>query len=213
MTPLAAGLVLLPSGIVVVATLPFMGRLADTVRPHYAIMIGLILFALGTAPMGDADVNTPYLHIVIFGIIARLGVGFTQPFIVTTALKTLPPERLNTGAGTMNFIRQLGGALGINVWVVFFQMRTQYHSESLVATQSSDNAVSRELLSGIVKLLDQAGLPEAVREPGALHFLGEVVHAQATTLGFQDGFWVLVAVYVLGLIPAWMLGRGNGRHR
>ena len=52
-------------------------------------------------------------------------------------------------------------------------------------------------------------MPQVLHEPGALHYLGQVVHAQATTLGFQDGFWVLVIVYLLGLIPAWILGRTN----
>ena len=57
MTPLDAGLVLLPSGIVVWPFYPLWGRLADRMKAHYAIIAGL-LFAVGTIPMGDADVNT-----------------------------------------------------------------------------------------------------------------------------------------------------------
>ena len=79
--PLDAGLVLLPSGVVVVALLPFMGRLADRMKAHYAIIAGLLLFAIGTIPMGDADVNTVFIAIVIYGIINRLGISLTQPFI------------------------------------------------------------------------------------------------------------------------------------
>ena len=207
MTPLDAGLVLLPSGIVVVALLPFMGRLADRMKAHYAIIAGLLLFAIGTIPMADADVNTAFIAIVIYGIINRLGISLTQPFIITVSLRTLPPEKLNSGAGTMNFIRQLGGSLGINAWVVFLEMRTHYHAETLAATQSSGNDASRELLSSIGQLLGDAGVSEAVQQSGALHYLGQVVHAQAATLGFQDGFWVLVAAYLIGIWPAWMLGR------
>ncbi|MBC8158031.1 MAG: DHA2 family efflux MFS transporter permease subunit [Alphaproteobacteria bacterium] len=124
MTPLDAGLVLLPSGVVVVALLPFMGRMADRIKPHYAIIAGLLLFAIGTVPLADADVNTAFVAIAIYGIINRLGVSLTQPFIITVSLRTLPPDKLNSGAGTMNFIRQLGGSLGINAWVVFLEMRT-----------------------------------------------------------------------------------------
>lgn len=213
MTPLDAGLVLLPSGVVVVALLPFMGKLADKIQPHYAIIAGLLLFAIGTIPMADADVNTAFIAIAIYGIINRLGVSLTQPFIITVSLRTLPPEKLNTGAGTMNFIRQLGGSLGINAWVVFLEMRTHYHSETLTATQSADNAASREMLAGIGRLLSEAGVSESVQQSGALHYLGQVVHAQGATLGFQDGFWVLVVAYLIGIWPAWMLGRGSKKNK
>jgi DHA2 family multidrug resistance protein len=207
MSPLDAGLVLLPSGIVVVALLPFMGRMADRIKPHYAIITGLVLFAMGTVPLADADVNTAFVAIAIYGIINRLGVSLTQPFIITVALRTLPPDKLNSGAGTMNFIRQLGGSLGINAWVVFLEMRTHYHADILTATQSSDNEASRALLSSIGQLLGEAGVSETIQQSGALHYLGQVLHAQAATLGFQDGFWVLVAAYLIGIWPAWMLGR------
>ena len=214
MTPLDAGLVLLPSGIVVVALLPFMGRLADKISAHYAIIAGLILFAIGTVPMADADVNTAFVAIAIYGIINRLGVSLTQPFIITVALRTLPSEKLNSGAGTMNFIRQLGGSLGINAWVVFLEMRTHYHSEILTTTQSSDNAASRELLDNVGRILREGGVSEPIQQSGALHYLGQVVHAQGASLGFQDGFWVLVAAYLIGIWPAWMLGRrAKGKDR
>ena len=214
MTPLDACLVLLPSGIVVVALLPFMGRLADKISAHYAIIAGLILFAIGTVPMADADVNTAFVAIAIYGIITLLGVSLTQPFIITVALRTLPSEKLNSGAGTMNFIRQLGGSLGINAWVVFLEMRTHYHSEILTTTQSSDNAASRELLDNVGHILREGGVSEPIQQSGALHYLGQVVHAQGATLGFQDGFWVLVAAYLIGIWPAWMLGRrAKGKDR
>tara|TARA_B100000686_G_scaffold188804_1_gene195527 strand:- start:239 stop:733 length:495 start_codon:yes stop_codon:yes gene_type:complete len=164
--------------------------------------------------MADADVNTAFVAIAIYGIVNRLGVSLTQPFIITVALRTLPSEKLNSGAGTMNFIRQLGGSLGINAWVVFLEMRTHYHAETLAATQSSGNDASRELLGNVGQLLGEAGVSESVQQSGALHYLGQVVHAQAATLGFQDGFWVLVVAYLIGIWPAWMLGRrANNKDR
>jgi len=33
-----------------------------------------------------------------------------------------------------------------------------------------------------------------------------VIHAQASTFGFQDGFMVICLVFVVALIPAWILG-------
>ena len=205
-TALDAGNMMLPAALVVFLALPFTGRMADVISPRVGIMAGLSLFALGTLPMASADANTPYFHLVLFSVIARGGMSFTMPFIMNTALRTLKPEQLNAGGGTINFCRQLGGSLGLNAWVVFLEVRTHYHSDILAATQSADNASSRALITGVGRLLGEAGVTASVHESGALHYLGQVVHAQANTIGFQDGFLVLAISFLFAMIPAWLLG-------
>ncbi|MED6311875.1 MAG: MFS transporter, partial [Pseudomonadota bacterium] len=208
-TALDAGNMMLPAALIVVLALPFTGRLADVISPRVGIMAGLALFCLGTLPMAGADANTPYLHLVLFAVIARGGMSFTMPFIMSTALRTLRPEQLNAGGGTINFCRQLGGSLGLNAWVVFLEVRTHYHSDILAATQSADNTSSREMLSDVGRILGEAGVPSSIHEPGALHYLGQVVHAQANTIGFQDGFLILAISFLFAMIPAWLLGRSR----
>ena len=208
-TALDAGNMMLPAALIVVLALPFTGRLADVISPRVGIMAGLALFCLGTLPMAGADANTPYLHLVLFAVVARGGMSFTMPFIMSTALRTLRPEQLNAGGGTINFCRQLGGSLGLNAWVVFLEVRTHYHSDILAATQSADNTSSREMLSDVGRILGEAGVPSSIHEPGALHYLGQVVHAQANTIGFQDGFLILAISFLFAMIPAWLLGRSR----
>ena len=208
-TALDAGNMMLPAALIVVLALPFTGRLADVISPRVGIMMGLALFCLGTLPMAGADANTPYLHLVLFAVVARGGMSFTMPFIMSTALRTLRPEQLNAGGGTINFCRQLGGSLGLNAWVVFLEVRTHYHSDILAATQSADNTSSREMLSDVGRILGEAGVPSSIHEPGALHYLGQVVHAQANTIGFQDGFLILAISFLFAMIPAWLLGRSR----
>ena len=208
-TALDAGNMMLPAALIVVLALPFTGRLADVISPRVGIMAGLALFCLGTLPMAGADANTPYLHLVLFAVVARGGMSFTMPFIMSTALRTLRPEQLNAGGGTINFCRQLGGSLGLNAWVVFLEVRTHYHSDILAATQNADNTSSREMLSDVGRILGEAGVPSSIHEPGALHYLGQVVHAQANTIGFQDGFLILAISFLFAMIPAWLLGRSR----
>jgi EmrB/QacA subfamily drug resistance transporter len=207
MTPLDAALVMLPSALLVVAVLPVTGRLADTIPPHIGILIGLMLFAVGTLPMSNADVNTPFVMIMTYFIVSRFGMSFTNPFIMNTALQALPPDKLSAGGGTINFCRQFGGSLGLTAWVAFVQNRTQIHAQSLTATQSSANSTTQEMMKGIKRIYTEAGLPEEFHTSGALHFLGEVIYAQASTRGFQDGFLLLVFFFLCAMIPAYLLGR------
>ncbi len=207
MTPLDAALVMFPSAILIVIVLPLTGKLADKMPAHIGIMIGLVLFAVGTAPMTGADVNTPFVLIMFYFIISRFGMSFTNPFIMKTALQSLPPDRLSAGGGTINFCRQFGGSLGLTAWVAFVQYRTQFHSDALTATQSSANATTQEMLKEVGRIFKEAGLSEDLHMPGALHYLGEVIHAQASTFGFQDGFLLLVFFFLCAMIPAYLLGR------
>jgi DHA2 family multidrug resistance protein len=211
LTPLDAGFSLLPGMLLAVCMVPFTGHLADKLEPGKAMMFGLFILGIGTLPMAWADVNTPLVIVMIYGAIGRFGTTFVQPFIMNTALRSLPPERLNDGAGTVNFVRQTGGSLGTNAWVVFVDQRTFYHNESLTMTQDASNSSSRELISTITRLFQEAGVSEAVQQQGALHYLGEVIYAQGITRAFQDGFLVLAIAYLIAVIPAWILSQTRGR--
>jgi len=212
-TPTAAGMVTVPAGIVVMCLYPVMGRLVDTFPIRYLAMTGLALFAFGMLLFKTTDVNTAFWTLAFFGIIGRLGFSIMIPAINVSALAALPPEQLDQGAGTINFVRLMGGAFGVNLIVVFMEQRTEFHSIALTATQTSHNNASRELLGQVTGLLQQGGVAEAFHQSGALHFLGRMIEAQANTLGFKDGFLILAIVFLLALVPAWRMGSGKRRAR
>ncbi|MPY74926.1 MAG: DHA2 family efflux MFS transporter permease subunit [Alphaproteobacteria bacterium] len=208
-TATVAGFLLLPASLLLVAIFPLTGQLADKVPPQFPIMGGLLLFALGVYFMSGADVNTVFWSTASFAIVARVGMAFINPPLMACALAALPGERLNQGSGTINFFRQLGGALGTNLLVVVLELRTQFHSESLVATQTAANSTTRELLEHVAAILGAEGIPEAMQQPVALNHLGRIVYAQARTFGFQDGFLIIAILFLAALIPAWILGRSR----
>ena len=208
-----AGALMMPAGLIVAFALPFTGRLADKAKAHIIIICGLFFFFLGTMLLGTSDASTPYWNVAFFAMISRFGMSFIMPSVMNTALKSLTPERLNSGGGAVNFIRQLGGSLGTNFYVVLLALRTQFHSNALTATQVSGNDASQELLSGVVQLMNTAGVSEAVNQLGALHYLGQVINAQANTFGFQDGFIIIACVFLAAMIPAWFLGRTQAMKR
>lgn len=208
-TPSQAGLLLLPASMILVVVFPLSGRLSDHVPAQFPIMGGLLLFALGVFLLADADINTTFWTMAWFAIIARVGMGFINPPLMAAALNALPPDQLNQSSGTINFFRQLGGACGVNFLVVFLEIRTQFHSESLAVTQTAANSSTRELLNQVERLLASDGIPEAMRPALALDHLGKMIEAQANTMGFQDGFLLIAAVFICALLPAWILGRAQ----
>lgn len=206
-TPTAAGLVLMPAGMLLVIMIPFSGRLADRVPEHIPIMAGTMLFAWAAYLFSDADSQTPFLMMALFAVASRLGLGLVMPNMGSAAMKSISMDRINQGAGAYNFTRQLGGAFGVNATVVVIEQRTAMHADALTATQTSANSLTREMLDKVEKLLSESGVPLAEQSMGALDYLSQVITEQAATFGFQDAFLVICMVFVLGLIPAYILKR------
>jgi len=206
-TATAAGMVLVPAGLLLIVITPITGRVNDHVSPRYPITAGVLIFIVAAWYISKSDVNTAFIVMVLLTMLSRLAIGLVMPTMGATAVRAVPEHKINSGAATYNFVRQLGGAFGTLVFVVITEQRTAYHADAMAATQTSGNPVSREFLSQVGKVLSESGLPDTQQTAGALNFLAKVIHAQATTLGFQDAFIVSAVVFSTALIPAWILGR------
>jgi len=210
-TATAAGLVLVPAGVVLFMITPISGRLSDRLPAHYPIFSGIVIFAIATWFIAHSDVNTAFLMMVLYTMLSRVALGLVMPNMGATALRAVPDDKINAGAATYNFVRQLGGAFGTLIFVVITEQRTAFHADAMAATQTSGNPLSMEFIEKVGRVLAESGVPDAHQTAGALNFLSKVVHAQATTLGFQDSFMVVAVVFLTALIPAWILGKTTNK--
>ena len=209
MTPTQAGLLLMPSGFVMLIVFPIAGRLSDRVPAAILIGIGMAIFAWSSWLMADANINTTFWTLAWWTVISRVGLGLVFPAISSGALKVLPRHLLGQGSGASNFIRQLGGAFGVNLLTVFIERRTVMHADAFAATQTSDNTTTMELLREVAGLMHSSGLPDTQLLPAAASFLGQTVVIQSSNAAFQDGFMVVFAIFVLALVPTWFMWRAR----
>ncbi len=212
-TPLLAGLMMMPAGIMLAFIFPIAGRMADAMPASTMIIGGLLLFAAGFALMTAADVDTTFWTLVGMVMVSRLGLGFINPSLNASSLKALPADKVRQGAGIANFMRQLGGAFGINGMVAFFEVRTRFHADALAATQDWGNATTQRLLIQVEQLLQRSGLPYQQQKAGAFEYLGSMVQAKAEMMAFSDTFIIIGVVSLVALIPAAMLSRSQRRSR
>ena len=204
-TATRAGLVLIPAGLILGIIMPLMGRIGDRVPAHIPIIIGFAGFAWSNYALGIVDANTAFwtfAFIIMFGRAAHAAIF---PPLMGAALRDLPPEKIPSANGTINFTRQLGGAYGINLLAIFFEQRIAFFSDAFAATQSAANAVTSEFLTKVENLLAIGGLPETIQQPGAMLYLGRVVSAQATMLAFRETFLMFAIVSLSGIIFALLL--------
>ncbi len=55
--------------------------------------------------------------------VGRIGLGLLLPALSTGSLDILSQEELAQGAGAITFVRQLGGAFGVNLLTFFLEWR------------------------------------------------------------------------------------------
>ena len=209
LTPTAAGLLLLPAGIVASVSTVLVGRCVDRVSPTLLIYAGIACGVTGTFALSLGDANTPVLSLLVFAIVCRVGQSFMGPSITASAIRALPPGDINKASGTINFFRQMGGAFGINCLVASVEMRASFHHQGLYATQNAENTSTGAFLSATRELLAPSGLPDAIADMMALRFLGDAVVAQSGALAWRDGFLLICIVFFCAAVPTWLLGRAQ----
>ncbi len=206
-TATRAGLLLMPAGLIAGVVFPVAGRLSDRMPGWRLIVFGLVIFALSCWLMAEADTDTPFWTFAIWVMIGRAGMGFAMPSINAGALRVLPPHLLAQGAGAISFTRMLGGAVGVTLLSVLLERRTLSYADALAATQDPSNQATMETLRIVEGLLARDGVPETLLRAGAEDYLGHIVAAQASMLGFRDAFLALGIAFAVGLVPALLTAR------
>jgi DHA2 family multidrug resistance protein len=211
MTATDSGLMLLPAALVMGAIFPISGHLADRIDQRILIGGGFVILAFSSWLMVQADPATSWWTFAWWVIISRIGIGIMAPVINLAAIQGLPLQYLQQGAGVLNFVRQLGGAFGVNLLSVTLAYRTSFHRDVLLATQSYDHSDTFELVGELQRSLTGAGLSFWEQQQLVYGMLGRIVQQQAYVLGFQDGFLLLTIVFLITLLPISLLRRRHMR--
>jgi MFS family permease len=122
-TPAQAGNLLFVPGLVLAASIVFAGRLTDRAHARHVIVAGLVLFAVSSLLLALATGATGFWVLALWLAIGRGGLGLIIPSLNVGAVQTLPPEDLGHAAAVVNFSRQLGGAIGVNLLAVLLEWR------------------------------------------------------------------------------------------
>ncbi|NEX63148.1 DHA2 family efflux MFS transporter permease subunit [Noviherbaspirillum galbum] len=141
--PSEAGLLLLPAGAVLSVTIILAGRLSDRHAPNVLVSIGLFLLAASFALMATGSLVSGYFYLMTWAIIGRIGLGFVLPSLSLGAMRGIDMEMVAQGSSTINFLRQLGGAIGVSLSGIVLEWRLAVHHVGLGA---GGNAAAERIL-------------------------------------------------------------------
>ena len=133
LAPSLAGAVLLPAGIALALTIPFAGRLADRMPVNRLVSFGLLLLSVSFFLMLTVGLGTALVLITLWALIGRIGLGFIMPSLNLGSMRGLPDVFISQGSSTINFLRQLGGAVGIGLVGNMLEWRLRSHPGNALA--------------------------------------------------------------------------------
>jgi MFS family permease len=125
------GTILLPAGLVLAITIAFVGRLADRQPTWLLVSIGLALLAASFALMGTVTLTSALWVLVVWATLGRIGLGFILPSLNLGSLRPLHESLLSQGSSAINFLRMLGGAIGVSLCGIVLEWRLAAHGDSL----------------------------------------------------------------------------------
>lgn len=201
LSPTRAGVLMIPPGIAMALLFPVAGRLAELVDHRLLISGGIGFFATSFWLMSGADANTGFWALAWWLVLSRLGIGLVIPALQLGALSDIEPSRLSQAAAAFNFMRQIGGAFGVNLMSVVLERRHIFHADYLLSTQTFGSSETLSVLGLLRGLSHSLGFVGTEEWHAARAFLQGMVQQQALGTAFRDSFVILVIAFLVTLVP------------
>jgi DHA2 family multidrug resistance protein len=189
-----AGLVLSPGGVVTMAMMFVVGRLAASVQPKYLIIAGAVLIALSMYGMTNVYGDLGFWFMARSRML--LGVGLPLIFvpIMAASYDGIPPSRTDQASALINAARNTGGSIGVSIVSNVLTHRQQFHQNRLVEQVVPSSTQYQDTLQQVTNFFVGHGSSLAQAHDQAIQWIGAQVQAQASFLSYMDAFLVLMLI-------------------
>jgi EmrB/QacA subfamily drug resistance transporter len=118
---IVTGLLTGPQGLGMLVVAPLTGRLTDRFGGGRVALVGVLILALSTVPLGFVTAHTSIASISLVLLVRGVGIGFAFMPAMTAAFAALRPDQLSDATPQLNVLQRIGGAIGTAVLAVVLQ--------------------------------------------------------------------------------------------
>ncbi|WP_042456975.1 DHA2 family efflux MFS transporter permease subunit [Neobacillus dielmonensis] len=188
-SPMDAGLLLLPGAIIMAAMSPINGRLFDKIGGRILAVIGLAIIVVTTYMFSKLTLETTYAHLILIYSIRSFGMSMVMMPVSTNGLNQLPKRLYPHGTAMNNTLNQVAGAIGTALLVTIMTNRAE--------------SQGKQLGEEAMKHFTGQPTPEAIAQ------MKQQIAAQAMLNGINFAFVVATAIAVVALVLALFIKRAK----
>ncbi|MBZ5763723.1 DHA2 family efflux MFS transporter permease subunit [Rhizobium sp. VS19-DR104.2] len=189
---LQSGMVVLISGLPMLAIIPFFPLLIRTLDLRIAIAFGLVCYSVScyldtslTAATNGGDFGFSQL-------LRGLGQTFTLVFLNQAMTSSVPREQAQDAAGIYTAARNLGGSIGLAVIGLMLDRQTSVHTQRLMERVTANSVIAQE------RIHQSGSDPQSVQL--AIVNIFQVIKREAAVMAFNDMFYFF-AIALLVIFP------------
>lgn len=205
LSPLQAGLVIVPALIFSAISGLATGRLTDFMPAPIAILGGMLSLTVIFYLFSSVTALTAMTVILTFVILYRICMNAIFTPLTALTVQILAPEQVRMGQGLLGVVRSIGSSLGVTITSVFFERRRVAHQLAAYDLYNTDTVVHHDTLRDVQQHLHQAGLDDSLTGPAALRAIRRQMDVEAIASGFQETFVLIGGFFLFASIPMWFL--------
>jgi DHA2 family multidrug resistance protein len=200
-SPLEIGIIMTVMGVSQLAAAP-LATIADRRLPAQLVaFIGFALFGAGAIANAFETPRTDFAGLLVPQILRGAALLFCILPITNVALDEFPPEELSNASGLLNFMRNIGGAVGIGLVDTLVNVRPKAIGKHLLDLLVAGDPKTAAFVGLPVDLLRGVDIKRA--DPSDIAFIRPIVERAAATIAFNEA-WILIGSLLLAslvLIP------------
>jgi len=174
---LESGLLMLPGALAMGLLMPVAGRLYDRFGAKWLAITGMIITIAATSGFVQLSDSTSYTYLILMSTIRRMGMALLLMPIQTAGLNQLPSRLHAHGTAISNTVKQVAGAVGTSLLVTVMTDQTKSHLADMMAAGGTTGAAQKDMI------------------------------VEASILGINDAYVVIIGIGVIGLILSFFIKR------
>jgi MFS family permease len=203
MTPLEAGLTMMPMSLMLMVVAPVSGRLSDRIGARWILIAGLTLVTVGIVLMTSQVSTTTNWQTLLPGLLVTgTGMGMTFAPMTAAAMSQVPPRISGSASGIINTSRNIGQLLGIAVLGSVLQSRLGLHAGAEFSSLPIGDGAVRDEIVELVRHGRMEVIPSVI-PPGMQDQLPIIFDTmrQVFVLSMHETFYLgaLICFVALGL--------------
>lgn len=209
LTPMQAGLLMLPSSLATGVTMPIGGRMYDRYGARPLVIGGMILLCITTYQLSLLGIDTSLEAILWLLVIRGIGMGFAMTALNPYSMSEIPNHKIGRASALANTVRQISSSFGVAALSSVMVHQNTIHLYRLSESINLTTPEASRLSTGLTTLGSQHGINALNSKYLLYQSLFGLVAKKAAMFSLTDSFLVASYVVVVGFVFALFINRAK----